>query len=110
MEKEQVIKVLKKYEELAAARAKSNGSSGPERLGEEAISMASDYIPGSAFWSHMWWMCGEAQKIIEMGKTRKAMRWLGFIQGVLWSEGGCSINSLKEDNMPAGETLDPKRV
>jgi len=36
--------------------------------------------------------------IIEVGKIEKAMRWLGFIQGVLWMCGAFSIEDLKTQN------------
>jgi len=105
-----MIEVLKKYEGIAGARARGNGATSPARLGENAMSLASDYIPGSTFWAHIWWMCGETQKLVEEGRMDKANRWLGFIQAVLWSEGSISINDLKADNMPTGSTFDPVRV
>lgn len=52
---------------------------------------------------HAHWMVNEAIGFCEAGRTEKAMRWLGFIQGVLWCEGLRSIEDMKRDNMPPGE-------
>lgn len=44
-------------------------------------------------------MCARLQ---EFGpdQERKAMRWLGFIQGVLWCEGAYTIEEMKGHNRP----------
>jgi len=46
---------------------------------------------------HVLWMCAEA---LTWGEDRleKKMRWLGFIQGVLWTSAGYTIRELKKDN------------
>ena len=48
--------------------------------------------------SHCGYMCdkiiaGDLNEHIE-----KTMRWLGFIQGCLWSTGLCSIDDMKDNN------------
>ena len=50
--------------------------------------------------SHAVYMCEEASKFVDEGRIEKAMRWLGFIQGVLWSYGVRSLTDLKQDSMP----------
>jgi len=45
--------------------------------------------------AHLRFMCIEAQKFIDEGRIEKAMRWLGFLQGVLWARGFYSLNDLK---------------
>lgn len=35
-------------------------------------------------------------------RKEKVMRWLGFVQGVLWSEGIYTIEQLAKHNMPDG--------
>lgn len=35
---------------------------------------------------------------VNEGKIEKAFRWLGFIQGVLWSRGLYTLDQLKEHN------------
>lgn len=47
--------------------------------------------------SHALWMCHETLKFAE-AKPDKAMRWLCFIQGVMWSHCGCTIEEFKDDN------------
>ncbi len=56
--------------------------------------------------SHALWMIGETKKLLAEGRREKAMRWLGFIQGVLWSSGLISLKELKELNRP--DELDAK--
>ena len=43
---------------------------------------------------------------LEMGPERleKKFRWLGFVQGVLWTTGMATIEILKRMNAPANET------
>lgn len=47
--------------------------------------------------SHIYWMCLEAKTFAE-AKPAKAMRWLCFIQGVMWSHCGFTIEEFKDDN------------
>jgi hypothetical protein len=51
---------------------------------------------------HAHWMCLEALTFPEE-KLEKKMRWLGFVQGVLWSFGIAAIEELKRQNMPDEE-------
>lgn len=46
--------------------------------------------------AHARWMCQEALTFTE--HKDKAMRWLCFIQGVLWMTGLASIDGLRDDN------------
>lgn len=46
---------------------------------------------------HALWMCHEAKKFA-VEKPEKAMRWLCFVQGVLWSLDGWTIDEFKDDN------------
>lgn len=49
---------------------------------------------------HCHWMCNEARDFVRQGRIEKAMRWLGYIQGVLYSYGIKSLSQLKSDSMP----------
>lgn len=65
---------------------------------------------------HARWMCQEIRDFLPRHKVdepppdpkemqaamEKAMRWLGFIQGVLWSTGTRSIDEMREDNRASG--------
>jgi hypothetical protein len=52
---------------------------------------------------HLLYMTETAVQFVVIGKTEKAMRWLGFIQGAMWSGGYISIDDLKQMNMPKEE-------
>lgn len=52
----------------------------------------------SGYTSHLKEMCLKAIEIIRDGKTEKAMRWLGFIQGAMWRMGLRTIDEMREDN------------
>jgi hypothetical protein len=46
-------------------------------------------------------MCGEIEAFVNEGRTDKAMRWLGFVQGVLWMAGVYSLHEMQNHNRPA---------
>ncbi len=50
--------------------------------------------------AHLRWMCGEAMIFVCAGRTEKAFRWLGFIQGVLWAAGRFTIEELANHGRP----------
>lgn len=45
-----------------------------------------------------YWMCIEARKLIRQGRWSKALRWIGFIQGLVWMCGLQSITEIKGHN------------
>lgn len=49
---------------------------------------------------HIVWMCGEVIEFAETQRMAKAHRWIGFIQGVLWSYGVLSIDQMRMHNLP----------
>jgi hypothetical protein len=53
-------------------------------------------VPGSL--QHLRWMCSEIIVFINEGRTEKAHRWLGFLQGAFWVKGIFDIEQLKSDN------------
>jgi hypothetical protein len=50
--------------------------------------------------NHCLWAVGQVREFLKDGRREKAMRWLGFLQGALWSEGLFSISSLADHNRP----------
>lgn len=92
MTKEQVVAALAKYEvQLSSLRG--------GMLWRAMRWPPENPIHGRADRSaHILWMCSEARKHLEADKVEKAMRWLGFIQGVLWADSHCTIAELKDDN------------
>lgn len=53
---------------------------------------------------HLLYMLDCIDAYISEGRREKAMRWLGFTQGVMWSRGWATIDDLKGHNRPADET------
>jgi hypothetical protein len=56
---------------------------------------------------HLLWMCRAACRFIDEGRVEKAMRWLGFLQGMFYARGTFSIQELGEhsrpDELPSGD-------
>jgi hypothetical protein len=50
-------------------------------------------------------MLPKAIRFVEEGRRDKAMRWLGFIQGVLWVQRIYTIDELKLHNAPLSKRL-----
>ena len=50
--------------------------------------------------AHLYWMLVEIEGFLKEGRREKAFKWLGFIQGVLWSSELCSLEDLKNHNRP----------
>lgn len=48
--------------------------------------------------AHLRYMCDSIPALVAVGDREKAMRWIGFIQGCLWSEGLASIEDLRKMN------------
>lgn len=49
---------------------------------------------------HCMGMLNQIDDFVNEGRLEKAFRWLGFVQGVLWSNGMFSLDDLKNDNRP----------
>jgi hypothetical protein len=56
------------------------------------------YIDSDTKEGHCYWMLTQIGDILEEGKIEKAMRWVGFIQGFLWTKNYFSIEELKTHN------------
>jgi hypothetical protein len=55
-------------------------------------------FPRSRQLEHVSWMCGEILTALTAGDRERAMRWLGFAQGVLWAQGVYAVNEMREQN------------
>ncbi len=86
MTPEQVVTVVEKYE-LELKKVVSALRISPE---------TKDPLDAPAL-AHALWMC-EQTKAYATTNMEKASRWLGFIQGVLWTKGVFSISDMKDDN------------
>ena len=92
MTSEQIIKALDRY----LAHYAQDGEI-PARFPSEE-QMHSDPVLAV---QHVLWMCHEAKKFAHASPA-KAMRWLCFIQGVLWALEGFTIDEFKDDNRGPG--------
>lgn len=52
--------------------------------------------------AHSHWMAIEAESFLAQDRREKAMRWLCFIQGCLFTLGYFRINEIKDHNRPDG--------
>jgi len=86
MTKEQVLSVVEKYRtylSLAGDKPElANFDQAPTR--------------GEAL-RHMLNMCDGIEKLYDED-VEKAMRWVGFMQGVLWAQGSFTLNEMREHN------------
>lgn len=55
-------------------------------------------FPRSRQLEHVAWMCKDIQELLKNGDRERAMRHLGFAQGVLWVHGIYAVNELREQN------------
>ena len=55
-------------------------------------------FPRSRQLEHVAWLCKDLQELLRKGEGERAMRHLGFAQGVLWVHGIFAINELREQN------------
>ena len=88
MTKEKITEVLTLYESELAKR----GVDDPTRITDHGV------LTRIAMERHLAWMCGEARKFVEADRIEKAMRWLGFVQGAMWTMGLRSIEEMRLDN------------
>ena len=49
---------------------------------------------------HVRQMIPQVREFVRQGRMEKAMRWLGFIQGVFWIIGMYTIQEMKDHNKP----------
>ncbi len=73
-----------------------------EELGVPKKSFPHDKAPimKNEHLAHCHKMLGEMEIFVQENRMEKVFRWLGFIQGVLWSTGVYSIEELKNHNRP----------
>lgn len=87
MTPDQVRSVLTIYEEFFSARCS-------EPVRDEGKVAPTEHVAVA----HLYWMTTQVPVFLEGGDIEKAMRWLGFIQGGMWSWGFFTIEEMKEHN------------
>lgn len=50
--------------------------------------------------NHCYWMINEIESFLKEDRIEKAFRWLGFVQGILWSARLYTIPELADHNRP----------
>ena len=75
----------------------------PVQMGNLGTAHKAQTLTSSQRAAHYKFMCLEAQKFVDEGRIEKAMRWLGFIQGVLWHGEYFTLDELKEHSRPGAE-------
>jgi hypothetical protein len=83
---DQILQAVQKYEKRLQ----------PEGIRPERCSKSPDSSVEAL--NHVSWMIGEIRKQVAAQETEKAMRWLGFVQGVLWTNGVFTIDEMRDDN------------
>lgn len=106
MTPQKVKEVLLSYRDLLRKQGYLPLSSTP--LGKKAYDDTYDNIPISDVNKHLTWMCGQATGFLSGGHVGKAMRWLGFIQGVMWCNNMKSINQMRDDSRDVQPTPESK--
>lgn len=91
----------------------------PEKIAEACEFMDRalvDYLPGLTILplpgdtskpvspGHLRWMLHKIPTFVAEGRREKAMRWLGFVQGVFASQNILTIDQLKQANAPDDRT------
>lgn len=72
----------------------------PRQMDEAATKQLVDELPIEVAGAHFKFMCDEAQRFVDAGRIEKAMRWLGFLQGVFWSIIVYNLDDLKRHSTP----------
>ncbi len=73
-----------------------------ERVKAEAVAADYDACEPSreTALNHLLSMLPKMEAFIREGQREKFFRWLGFMQGVLWTLGEFSLNDLRDHNRP----------
>jgi hypothetical protein len=101
MTKEKLALVFRFYLRVLTMEAGRRRPCDPKRFSDNEARQ--HFInPPSGELAHLRFMCIEAQQFVDEDRTEKAMRWLGFLQGVLWARGFYSLDDLKNHSRPDG--------
>ena len=94
-------RTIEAFDACAAAVSRDGDwNTDPLEMSEQGKGSRAVSVP---FWlrmRHLLFMCGKGKEFVRAGRTEKAMRWLGFLQGAIWAFGLASIDEMKHWNMP----------
>ena len=95
MTPEQIVKALDRY--LAFYTEGESVEADESKIHPQQFPSSEQNPTEEGAVQHALWMCHEAKKFAHASPA-KAMRWLCFIQGVLWAADGWTIDEFKADN------------
>jgi len=96
-------RTIEAFETCEAAVAAACPSATPKEMTEEekcATLLHTPMYQNPIVGGHLLYMCEMGKSLVISGRTEKAMRWLGFLQGAIWGFGIASIDKMKHWNMP----------
>lgn len=86
MNDEKIIELAAHYKSLLPV---------PQEMPDESYDEIGHPDPDEAF-PHAAWMCDQIIEFTLYGQSQKAMRWLGFVQALVWINGDESLAQIKE--------------
>jgi hypothetical protein len=96
-----VKQVLQSYlDHFEAEDSKAGLSVGAQKMSDVDAFRKAPEVDDLSWAAHLKYVCVEAQRFVDEGRIEKAMRWLGFLQGVLWESGEFSLDDLKNHSRP----------
>ena len=106
MNPQQIITLLHHYDDLLSNAREVD----PKRCVPYQHYVGVDRESENKQWAHIRWMITEMRPTLaklRIDYTQKDMdkmqRWLGFVQGALWTSGIATIEDLRQDNKPDAE-------
>jgi hypothetical protein len=92
MTKDKIREVIKEYKQMLMFKECRK-----IRSNESIVQTSSEVL------NHCYYMLDKMEILIAEDRMEKVFRWLGFVQGCLWSLGFFSVDSLKNHNKPNEE-------
>lgn len=105
MDSQKVIQVCGEYEKLILTHCREAGSFEPlpRRLPAGLTQVRVEHA-NLLHYEHLLFMAEEIPRLLDAGRTEKAMRWLGWLQGACWGLGLETLEEAKLRNAPEGAT------
>lgn len=72
----------------------------PAQMGDVSAKLRTPTLANQMTEGHLLFMTEEGARFVDDGRVEKAMRWLGFLQGVFWERGYFSLDDLKNHSRP----------
>lgn len=102
MDSDKVKKVCAAYHEGLLRVGSHATPKVAQRLPDDAATIYCCDVPYDARIGHFLFMTEEIPRLLDAGRTEKAMRWLGWLQGALWGQNFETLHEAKLRNAPEG--------